>query len=192
MSFRDRLKYLVFRPADAASQTGQAESAPVPLEQIVKPPVALATPVAQIPAPQGEVDLAAVFRAAGIVADNPYATAEKAMELRQSFSAMPLATQVESVEAALRTFGIAESRIVADAVAKGEAIEAYLEGVQRETGEAVDRSNAEIAALTEQIEAKRKELQQRLAFQEAVNRRCQSEMERYAGLVAFLATDDAK
>ena len=43
MSFRDRLKYLVFRPADAASQTGQAELAPVPLEQIVKPPVALAT-----------------------------------------------------------------------------------------------------------------------------------------------------
>jgi hypothetical protein len=64
--------------------------------------------------------------------------------------------------------------------------------MQRETGEAVDRSNTEIAALTEQIEAKRKELQQRLAFQEAVNRRCQSEMERYAGLVAFLATDDAK
>jgi hypothetical protein len=192
VGFRDRLKYLVFKAPEQDAGSGDAVPPPVLLDQIARPPVSLTTPVAQIPAPQGEVDFQTVFRAAGIVVDNPFATAEKAMELRQNFSALPPATQVESVEAALKTFGIAEPRIVADAVSKGEAIEAYLEGIQRETKASADQSNAEIAALTAQIEEKRKKLQERIAFQEAVNRRCQEEMERYAGLVAFLASDDPK
>ena len=80
--------------------------------------------------------------------------------------------------------------IVADAVAKGEAIEAYFEGTQRETKAIVDQINGEIGELTAQIEAKKKSVQERMTFQDAVNRRCQAEMEEYADLVRFLASND--
>lgn len=190
LGFRNTLKHLVFKSGEPAAE--KAGGNPVPLEEIARPPVALTTPVAQIPAPEGEVDFQQVFRAAGIVNENPFATAEKAMELRRNFSALPQAMQVESVEAALKTFGIAEQVIVADAVAKGEAIDAYLEAVQRETKESFDKVDAEVAELSRQIEEKKKKLQERAAFQDAVNRRCQGEMERYAELIRFLAANDPK
>ena len=95
---------------------------------------------------------------------------------KESFVAPSAEGQIAAIEAALRDAAISPETL--------GYVEAH--GTGTRLGDPV-----EIAALTEQIEAKRKELQQRLAFQEAVNRRCQSEMERYAGLVAFLATDDA-
>ena len=190
MGFRERLKYLVFKPPEPKPQ--EAPQTPATLEEIARPPVSLTAPVADIPAPDGEVDFQTVFRSAGIASDAPFATAEKAMELRRNFSALPQAVQVESVEAALKTFGIAEGAIVADAVAKGEAIEAYLEAVQQETKGVLDRANAGIAELTRRIEEKKKEAQERMALQDAVNRRCQAEMERYADLIRFLASNDPK
>lgn len=190
MGFRERLKYLVFKPPEPKPE--EALQPPVRLEEIARPPVSLTTPASEIPAPDGEVDFQTVFHSAGIVSDIPFATAEKAMELRRNFSALPQAVQVESVEAALKTFGIAEQAIVADAVAKGEAIEAYLEAIQQETKVVLDRANAEIAELTRQIEEKKKEAQERMALQDAVNRRCQAEMEKYADLIRFLASNDPK
>lgn len=192
MGFREILKHLVFKPPAQGSAAGTVERPPVALAEIARPPVSLTTPVSQIPAPEGEVDFQGVFRSAGVVNDNPFATAEKTMELRRNFSALPQTTQVESVEAALKTFGIAEQAIVADAVAKGEAIDAYLEATQRETKGDFDRVNAEIAELNTQIEEKKKKLQDRTAFQDAVNRRCQEEMEKYAELIRFLASNDPK
>ena len=190
MGFRKKLKYLVFKPPESKPEAGQAPQSPVALEEVARPPVSLTTPASEIPAPDGEVDFQTVFRSAGIVSDTPFATAEKAMELRRNFSALPQATQVESVEAALKTVGIAEGAIVSDAVAKGEAIEAYLEAAQRETKEIVDKVNAEVAELMKQIEAKKHQAQERMAFQDAVNQRCQVEMEKYADLVRFLASND--
>jgi hypothetical protein len=190
LGFRETLKYLVFKPQE--SRPEEAPQPSVTLEEMARPPVSFAAPVSTIPAPDGEVDFQTVFRSAGIGSDTPFATAEKAMELRGNFSALPQATQVESVEAALRTFGISEQAIVADAVAKGEAIEAYLEGTQGETKAVVEKANAEIADLTRQIEEKKQQAQERIAFQDAVNRRCQAEMERYADLVRFLASNDPK
>lgn len=191
MGFRETLKNLVFKPSELELGEGEALPPPVTLEEVAPPPpVPLSTPASEIPAPGGEVDFPAIFRVAGIVNQSSFATAEKTMELRRNFSALPQATQVESVEATLKTFGIVEQTIVADAVAKGEAIEAYLEAAQQETRGLVDRINAEIAQLTEQIEAKKKAVQERMAFQDAVNRRCQAEMEQYADLVRFLASND--
>ena len=190
MGFRETLKHLVFKSPNPKPEAEKALKTPVALEEIARPPVSLTTPASDIPAPDGEVDFGSVFRSAGIVGDAPFATAEKAMELRKNFSTLPQATQVESVEAALRTFGIAEGTIVADAVAKGEAIETYLEETQRETKAVVDRINAEIEELTKQIEEKRRQAQERMGFQDTVNRRCQEEMGRYADLVRFLASND--
>lgn len=190
MGFRETLKYLVFKPP--APSPEEAPQPSVTLEEMARPPVSFAAPASTIPAPDGEVDFQTVFRSAGIGIDTPFATAEKAMELRGNFSALPQATQVESVEAALRTFGISEQAIVADAVAKGEAIEAYLEGTQGETKAVVEKANAEIAELTRRIEEKKQQAQERIAFQDAVNRRCQAEMERYADLIRFLASNDPK
>ncbi|MBI4531261.1 MAG: hypothetical protein HY709_07030 [Candidatus Latescibacteria bacterium] len=192
MGFRETLKYLVFRPPEQKTEEGQDIQPSMTLEAIAKPPVSLTTPASEIPAPDGKVDFQAVFRSAGIVGDTPFATAEKAMELRKNFSALPQATQVESVEATLKTFGIAEQTVVADTVAKGEAIEAYLEGTQRETKEIVGAINTEIAELTKQIEEKKRKVQERMAFQETVNRRCQEEMEKYADLVRFFASNDPR
>jgi hypothetical protein len=192
LGFRERLKYLVFKPPEPGPEAQEAPPSPVTLEEVARPPVSLTAPVAEVPAPGGEVDFEAVFRSAGIASDAPFATAEKAMELRRNFSALPQAVQVESVEAALKTFGIAEGAIVADAVAKGEAIEAYLEAVQQETKGVLDRANAEMAELTRQIEEKKKGAQERMALQDAVNRRCQAEMEKYADLIRFLASNDPK
>jgi hypothetical protein len=191
VGFRDTLHHLLFQPPNPAEPTAAPEP-PVPLEAVAGPPVALSRPVSQIPAPQGEVDLAELFGAAGIVSAGPFATAEKAMELRANFSALPQSTQVDSVEAALKTFGIAEPTIVADAVAKGEAIEAYLMATQTQTKESVEQIGAEIAALNEQIEAKKQALQDRTAFQDAVNRRCHEEMAKYADLIRFLASNDPR
>ena len=190
MGFRETLKYLVFRPPEQETEEEKDVQSPVTLEEIARPPVSLTTPASEIPAPDGKVDFQAVFHSAGITGDTPFATAEKAMDLRKNFSALPQATQVESVEATLKTFGIGEQTIVADAVAKGEAIEAYLEVTQRETKEVVDKINEETAELTRQIEEKKKKVQERMAFQDAVNRMCQEEMEKYADLVRFLASND--
>jgi Ni,Fe-hydrogenase III small subunit len=192
LGFRETLKYLVFKRSEQEAEGQKDLRQSVTLEEIARPPVSLTTPASEIPAPDGAVDFPAVFRSAGIVADTPFATAEKAMELRKNFSALPEATQVESVEATLKTFGIAEQVIVADAVAKGEAIEAYLEGTQGETKEIVDRINTEIAGLTKQIEEKKKKVQERMTFQDTVNRTCQEEMETYADLVRFLASNDPR
>jgi hypothetical protein len=182
----------VFKPPEQGIAAGTVERPPVTLAEIARPPVSLTIPVSQIPAPEGEVDFQGVFRAAGIVSDNLFASAEKAMELRSNFSSLPQTTQVESVEAALKTFGIAEQAIVADAVAKGEAIDAYLEATQRETKGEFDRVNAEISELNAQIEERKKNLQDRTAFQDAVNRRCQEEMGKFAELIRFLASNDPK
>ena len=190
MGFRETLKYLVFKPPEQKPEPEKVQPSPMTLEEIARPPVSLTTPASEIPAPNGEVDFQTVFRSAGIVSDTPLATAEKAMELRGNFSALPQATQVESVEAALKTFGISEQAIVTDAVAKGEAMEAYLEGTQAETKAMVDRPNGEIAELAKLIEEKKQQAQERIAFQDAVNRRCQAEMEKYADLVRFLASND--
>lgn len=190
MGFRETLKYLVFKPPERKADEEKHPQSSVTLEELAKPPVSLTTPASEIPAPDGAVDFPSVFRSAGLVSDTPFATAEKAMELRQNFSALPQATQVESVEATLKTFGIAEQTVVADAVSKGEAIESYLEETQRETKKIVDGINTEIAELTKQIETKKKKVQERMAFQDAVNRKCQEEMEKYADLVRFLASND--
>ena len=190
MGFRETLKYLVFRPPEQETEEEKDVQSPVTLEEIARPPVSLTTPASEIPAPDGKVDFQAVFHSAGITGDTPFATAEKAMDLRKNFSALPQATQVESVEATLKTFGIGEQTIVADAVAKGEAIEAYLEVTQRETKKVVDKINEETAEITKHIEEKKKKVQERMAFQDAVNRMCQEEMEKYADLVRFLASND--
>lgn len=190
MGFRETLKHLVFKASQPEAEEEYGLPPSVTLDEVASPPVSLGAPTSDIPAPDGDVEFQAVFRSAGIVNDSPFATAEKAMELRKNFSALPQATQVESVEATLKTFGIAEQTIVADAVAKGEAIEAYLEGTQRETKAIVDQINAEIGELTAQIEAKKKSVQERMAFQDAVNRRCRAGMEEYADLVRFLASND--
>lgn len=189
MGFRDTLKGLVFKSSESEVEAPGATSS-VSLEAITNPPVSLNTPASDIPAPDGQVDFQTVFSSAGIVNENLFATAEKAMELRGNFSALPQTTQVESVEATLKTFGIAEHTIVADAVAKGEAIDAYLESAQQETKHIVETVNAEIAELTEQIETKKKKVQERMAFQDTVNRRCREGMERYADLIRFFASND--
>ena len=89
MGFRDTLHHLLFQPPSPTEEPLTEPEPPVPLEAVAGPPVTLSKPAAEIPAPQGEVEFAELFTSAGIVSASPFATAEKAMELRANFSSLP-------------------------------------------------------------------------------------------------------
>lgn len=205
MGFRDRLHNLLFKPSKTSTTSDSSESksesksststskAHLSLEELAGPRVTISTPVSQIKAlSEGKIDFKKIFGSAGIGETNPFATAEKAMELRKNFSSLPEATQVESVEATLKTFGISEGQIVADATSKGEAIEIYMQMIQEETTATVNKINEEIARLNQQIEDKKKELQEKLTHQELINKACEAEMQKYEDILRFLASNDPK
>lgn len=190
MGFRDRFHNLLFKPTSKSSEDSEGH---VSLEEVAGPKVTISTPVSQISAvSEGKVDFKAIFQSAGIAETNPFATAEKVIELRKNFSSLPEATQVESVEATLKTFGISESQVVSDATAKGEAIELYMQMSQEEINATVNRVNEEIAKLNQQIEQKKKEVQERLAHQDLINKSCEAEMKKYEDILRFLASNDPK
>jgi hypothetical protein len=205
MGFRDRLHNLLFKPsktsttADGSESESESKSSTstskthLSLEELAGPRVTISTPVSQIKAvSEDKIDFKKIFESAGIGETNPFATAEKVMELRKNFSSLPEATQVESVEATFKTFGISEGQVVADATSKGEAIEFYMQMTQEETTTTVNKINEEIAKLNQQIEAKKKELQERLAHQELINKACEAEMQKYEDILRFLASNDPK
>jgi hypothetical protein len=146
------------------------------------------------PVPAGEVDLAAVYRAANLPAA-PF-SAEQMLEMLASLpSELPLDTKRKTVKVTLsalgKTMGATPETIVADASRKLAALNAYAEHVTKQTDEFIARSEKEIAALQAQMEAKRQAMQSARQKLAQSRQKCDAEAERLDDVLEFFSLDVA-
>ena len=143
-------------------------------------------------APDGSVDFPAIYRQAGL-AEVPYA-AEQALELLNSLPPdLPLEMRRQMVKASLnslgRTIGVTPDTLVADASRKIAALNAYVEGLTRQTQQETAATEAEIAALETQIRERRERVDQGKRLLEAATRRCEAESHRLDDVLEFFSLD---
>lgn len=143
-------------------------------------------------APDGTVDFPAIYRQAGLP-EVPYA-AEQALELLNSLPPdLPLEVRRQMVKASLnslgRTIGVTPDTLVMDASQKVAALNAYVEGLARQTGEETTAVEAEIASLEAQIQERRERLERGKRLLEAATRRCEAESNRLDDVLEFFSLD---
>jgi molybdopterin converting factor small subunit len=148
--------------------------------------------VSPVITPDGQVNLASVYAQANLpTAPFP---AERMLEMIASFPPnLPLETQRQTVKVSLdsmgKALGATPETIVADASRKLAALTAYVETLTKQTQEFTSATEAEIAELGRQIQAKRKEIEEAHQKQEQVNQACTQESHRLDDVLEFFSLD---
>jgi hypothetical protein len=149
-------------PEDApGSASGATAGAPLAVFQSAPPP-----------APEGRVDFAGVFDAAGIAP----AERDRVAKAGDLLAALPVETPVEVrrqiVEASLRAFGVPIDRIIETGVREIQALEGYIRAGAADTQQLLDESSRRIAQLEREIANVRTVMDQRVSEQQAVTASC--------------------
>jgi hypothetical protein len=123
-------------------------------------------------APEGRVDFAGVYDAAGIGAEEQ-GRVRKAADL---LSALPAGTDAavkkQIVEASLKAFGVPIEKIIESAVQEIQALEGYIRAAGADTQNVLAESQKRIGALEEEIRQIRMVMESRVAEQQSVTAAC--------------------
>jgi hypothetical protein len=178
MSFRDVLgKFVVF---------DKKEPDP-PVEEGASPSPTPSSSSAELPA--GDFDLSGIYLQAGIQVA-PF-TAEQALDtlasLPKEFGPETLRQGLKDVlQAKTKPLGVTPESVVEDAKRKLDTLNAAFHSLPNQVTEFITTSESEIARLTEQIEEKRKAIEQAKQQQQEFNQKCQIETERLTKLLQLL------
>jgi hypothetical protein len=158
------------------------ESAPPP------PPEVQLT--GELPKAQGgNVDFAAVFRAAG-VDDEEQGRIEKARTLLGTLPAgTPKEVQKQIVEASLKAFGYPTDAIIEAGAQEIQALEVYIQAGQRDTQALLQQSTERMKALETEIAHVKKVMEEAVSAQSALTTACNNEKLRVQGVLEFFGQD---
>ena len=124
---------------------------------------------------EGAIDLAKVFEAGGVDAEER-GRVEKAQELLRSLpSETPAPVKKQIVEASLKAFGVSTEKIIEAAVSEIEALEAFIRAGQAEAQKVLAEGNSRIAELERETADVKKVMQQAVSDQETRHKRANAE-----------------
>jgi hypothetical protein len=161
--------------AEAEAAAGEATAAPATPAAPAPPTAASRGPAAAFPGqsaggPQGKLDFAAIYTAAGIGPEEQERIA-KAAEL---LHALPEGTEAARhiVEASLKAFGVPVEKILAAGDREMQALDSYAAADAADTRQVLDDSNRKIAQYEQEIQRIRQVMDERVAAQQGVARGC--------------------
>ena len=207
----DELLAKVDRTAEAVSriETGPVPPPPPPIkgqkaetktvEQIVRDAagpnldeIKAAPAKAPLVAPDGKVNLPAIYQHAGLPT-TPF-SAEQMLEMLSSLPAeVPLDTKRQMVKVTLgalgKSMGATPETIVADASRKLAALDAYIGHLTQQTDNFVSSAEADIEALQKQIEDKRRGIESARQKLTHLTQVCDNESQRLDDVLEFFSLD---
>ncbi len=144
----------------------------------------------ELPKPQGgQVDFAAVFRAAG-VDDEEQGRIDKARTLLTTLpSNTPKDVQKQIVEASLKAFGYPTEAIIEAGAQEIQVLEVYIQAGQRETQSLLQQSTERLKALETEIAHVKKVMEDAVGAQQALTTACNNEKLRVQGVLEFFGAD---
>lgn len=156
------------KPASAAELIAKYSSeAPPPA-----PPPEVAMSGSLPEAVGGKVDFPAVFRAAGIDADEQ-GRIDKAMALLKTLPAdTPKEVKKQIVEASLKAFGYPVDQIIEAGAQEIQALEIYIQSGQRDTQTLLADSQKRMEELNAEIARVKQQMEERVAAQYALTQSC--------------------
>jgi hypothetical protein len=120
----------------------------------------------------GQVDFAAVFRAAGLD-DEEQGRIDKARGLLSTLPAeTPMGAKKQIVEASLKAFGYPVEKIIETGAQEIQALEVYITSGQKETQALLVESQKRMAELNEEIARVKKVMEDQVASQYAMAQSC--------------------
>jgi len=137
----------------------------------------------------GEVDFAAVFRAAGID-DEEQGRVDKARTLLGTLpAATPKDVQKQIVEASLRAFGYPTTAIIEAGAQEIQALEVYIQAGQRDTQALLQQSTERTKALEAEIASIKKVMEEAVNVQQSLTTACNNEKLRVQGVLEFFGQE---
>ena len=182
-SWKDKLSNLIFENDQGAEPEAPADGAMVDASLAGMPPAEGAA--ATLPASDAGLDLAAIFRQAGIV-DEEFATPEQVLELRKTFADLPGEVQRQKVLKTLTSFKVDVATVAANTQQKIAAVEKYVSGVRQEGVSTIDTSNQTIEELQKQIDACKQRIIETQTLLDRLSREGQAAIADLQGVLAFL------
>jgi hypothetical protein len=144
----------------------------------------------ELPKPVGgQVDYAAVFRAAGI-ADDEQARIDKARTLLQTLpTETPREVKRQIVEASLKAFGYPVEKIIETGAQEIQALEVYIQAGQKDTQALLVQSQQRLEELNAEIARVKQVMEEQVAAQYALANACNQEKLRVQEVLEFFGQD---
>ena len=137
----------------------------------------------------GNVDFAAVFRAAGID-DGEQGRIDKAMALLKTLPAeTPKEVKKQIVEASLKAFGYPVEQIIEAGAGEIQALEVYIQSGQRETQALLADSQKRMAELEAEIGRVKKVMEDQVAAQYALTQACNQQKLKVQEVLEFFGQE---
>jgi hypothetical protein len=160
------------------------------LDQITAP----AMMAADVISPDGSVDFAGIYRLATL--PTSAFCAEQVLDLLASLPAeLPLETKRATVKVTLnamtQSLGVSSDTIVADASRKLAALADYAQSYAHQADDYISKSEAEIAALEQEMTRRKQSIAETKAKQAKVHDACHAESDRLDDVLEFFTLDVA-
>jgi hypothetical protein len=142
------------------------------------------------PKPQGgNVDFAAVYRAAGLD-DDEQGRVDKAMSLLKTLPAeTPKDVKKQIVEASLKAFGVPVDQIIEAGAQEIQALEVYIQSGQRDTQALLAESQKRMADLEAEIARVKKVMEDQVAAQYALTQACNQQKLKVQDVLEFFGQE---
>jgi hypothetical protein len=137
----------------------------------------------------GNVDFAAVFRAAGIP-DDEQGRIDKAMNLLKTLPAeTPKEIKKQIVEASLKAFGYPVEQIIEAGALEIQALEVYIQAGQRDTQSLLSESQRRSAELEAEIARIKQIMEQQVSAQVALTQACNQQKLKVQEVLEFFGQE---
>lgn len=144
----------------------------------------------ELPKPKdGQVDFAAVFRAAGL-SDDEQGRIDKAMSLLKTLPAeTPKEVKKQIVEASLKAFGVPIDEIIECGAQEIQALEVYIQSGQRDTQGLLAESQKRTSELEAEIARIKKVMEEQVAAQYALQQSCNQQKLKVQEVLEFFGQE---
>jgi hypothetical protein len=186
------LGWFVVREGEEAHKTDQSADALIAkyANDEPPPPPPEVKLTGELPkAKDGNVDFAAVFRAAGL-GDDEQGRIDKAMSLLKTLPAdTPKEIKKQIVEASLKAFGVPIDEIIESGAQEIQALEVYIQAGQRDTQSLLAESQKRTAELEAEIARIKKVMEEQVAAQYALQQSCNQQKLRVQEVLEFFGQE---